>query len=148
MLNKLFEMGGCLMRLKCLRWLTSRRGWSPAKTIELKGDGAFDFEVVGEASYQKPFEGLAGGRWEHEADVLCRARLLPEATNAHDRNAVAVYVEGLKVAYLDRRKAAEYPFRCAAECNAVICGGWDRGPLDRGHFGLKLDLIWPPVQKT
>jgi hypothetical protein len=44
--------------------------------IELAGDGAFDFEVVREASYQKALEDLAGGRWEEEADVLCRARLL------------------------------------------------------------------------
>jgi hypothetical protein len=77
---------------------------------------------------------------------------VPEPANKFDQNAVAVFVKGKKVAYLARQHAAEYQnvlrsYKVGVEkinCKAIIVGGWDRGGDDRGHFGIKLDLGWPP----
>jgi hypothetical protein len=129
------------------RWLAqlfTRFSAGQARTVQLAGDGAFDFEVVGEARCQDVLALLAGGRSRNNADVKCRARLVREPNNKSDRRAVAVYIEGHRIAYLYRERAREYHVKGNAECNAVICGGWDRGPNDQGHFGVKLDLLWPP----
>lgn len=78
---------------------------------------------------------------------------MPENDNAHDRNAVAVYIGESKVGYLSRDKAASYRIGARdkkghlltkAECEAVVVGGWDRGDGDAGHYGVRLDILWPP----
>lgn len=134
-------------------WLRNRRkgGASPVADsrpvstplIELQGDGSFEFEIVGESFYQDALERLAGGRTEDGAEVEAVALLVPELTNPHDRNAVAVRILGYTVGYLSRSDALRYREACGvmpARCAALIVGGWDRGPDDQGHFGVKLDL--------
>lgn len=115
--------------------------------------------VVGESAYQGTLERLAGGRTIDG----CRDRdhtvvLLPEPTNRYDPNAVRAVVipwgasrgSGL-VGYLSRDDAIAYrPIidRLAAvgrlaACAASLTGGWDRGPGDRGHIGVRLHLDTP-----
>lgn len=111
--------------------------------IEFPGDGSFSFEIVGEAFYQAALERIAGGKTEDGVEVETPALLVPEPTNPHDHNAVAVQIFGHTVGYLSRPNAARY--RAAhglipASCTALIVGGWDRGPEDQGHFGVKLDI--------
>lgn len=120
--------------------------------FKLAGDGTFSFEVVGESHRQKALEDIAGGRSEDSAEVHCIAKLVPEPDNPNDRDAVRVEVEGYHVAYLSRKDAKRYKLQLSqleignsiGECNALVVGGWirDHGE-DTGHFGIKLDLVWP-----
>ena len=70
-----------------------------------------------------------------------------------DPKAVRIEIEGETVGYLSRENARDYrdalrraghPRLARATCKANIRGGWDRGPDDRGHFGVWLDI---PIQK-
>jgi HIRAN domain len=115
----------------------------------VSGDGSYRFEVVGESYYQVELERVVGGRTEDSARYKCVAILTPEPDNPYDPHAVCVTVDGFKVAHLSRDWAAKFNAVLAssryaqAACNALIVGGWDRGGDDRGHFGIKLDIILP-----
>jgi hypothetical protein len=64
--------------------------------------------------------------------------------NPYDPKAVRVDIANLTVGYLSREGARAWrssnrttnPYAC----NAVVRGGWDRGPDDQGSFGVWLDL--------
>jgi len=73
-------------------------------------DGAEDLEVVGESHYQENLWQLVGGRHnpEERVRVTACAALVPEPDNPYDANAVAVWVNGLKVGYLSRDDARRY----------------------------------------
>lgn len=105
--------------------------------------------IVGESHYQDALEAACGGRTVNGAAIpLVTALLVREPTNPYDRNAVRVDVGGQTVGYLDRQSAplfhgvldALHRTGRTATCRACVTGGWDRGILDRGHFGLELDL--------
>jgi hypothetical protein len=110
--------------------------------------GTFGLDVVGEASYQRAIEHLAGGRTVQGVSHACEAILVPEAGNPHDPMAVRVTIEGTTVGYLSRANAREYRAEIRRlgfdggvfACRALIVGGWDRGAGERGHFGVKLDV--------
>lgn len=132
------------------RILRSLRGGGPqarVDTLWVLGDGRFGIDVVGESNYQEELEEIAGGRRRHGVDLEITARLRPEDENPHDPQAVAVEIDGRKVGYLSRADARLFR-RQAGElitaearilCRGRIRGGWDRGPGDRGHFGVRLD---------
>ena len=71
-----------------------------------------------------------------------------EDSNPYDSKAVRVDIEQQTVGHLSRNVARGYRKRLkqaghpqlVSICDAVIRGGWDRGPDDRGHFGVWLDL--------
>jgi hypothetical protein len=113
----------------------------------IHGPGDFACEVVGESKYQHHLERIAGGRTEDSAELRKKAVLALEDDNPHDKNAVCVRIDGLRVGYLPRTMAKMYRKRLAEKnapighywCEAIIVGGWDRGD-DRGHFGVRLDL--------
>lgn len=117
----------------------------------LAGDGEYGFEVVGESHRQDALSAICGGPCEEGHEFYCVATLRPEPSNPHDRNAVAVDVEGRHVAYLAREDAVDFLSEVRRlgvvgrriECDAVINGGWDRGERGAGHFGVELDLVWP-----
>jgi hypothetical protein len=114
-------------------------------------------DVVGEGSYQGTLERLAGGRTVdggRNRDHV--AMILPEPTNPYDPAAVRVVVitpagVGATIGYLSREDAVAYRAvidRVAADgkvvaCRASLSGGWDRGPDDRGSFGVRLALDTP-----
>lgn len=110
-------------------------------------------EVVGEGSYQGTLERIAEGRTEDGPRVRDHtALLMPEPTNPYDPNAVRVVIgSGGTVGYLSRENAVAYrPLidRLAAAgkfvaCRACLSGGWDRGPDDRGSFGVRLFIDTP-----
>jgi hypothetical protein len=105
------------------------------------GDGKYRFEVVGASRYQEELEQIVGGRTEEGAEHYCGAILIPEPENQYDPNAVVIKISGSTVAYLRRAVAEQFKLLLsqrgylAAGCGAVIVGGWDRGPRDRGHLG-------------
>ena len=72
-------------------------------------EGAQDLEVVGESHYQENLWRLVGPR-RREARVrsdIC-ALLVPEDGNPYDANAVAIWIQGLKVGHLSRADARQY----------------------------------------
>jgi len=73
-------------------------------------EGREDLEVVGEASYQDNLWRIVGGRRSPDGRVreeVC-AVLAAEPDNPYDANAVAVWIQGLKVGYLSREDARRY----------------------------------------
>jgi len=102
-------------------------------------NGNFDFEVVGESSYQPALKKIANSATEN-----LTALLVPEPDNAHDKLAVAVYISALKVGYLSRDDAQDFHERLrdkglAAQitsCDVRIYGGGQKN-------GKKLMLgVW------
>jgi hypothetical protein len=123
---------------------------SSTRCAVILGDGEFRFPIVGESHYQIEIEAIAGGRSEDGArNLLVEATLAREPTNPYDPNAVVVKIENQTVGYLSRdtaklfcRALEESEFETVS-CEAVINGGWDRGPDDRGHFGVCLNAALP-----
>ncbi|MFN6952089.1 MAG: hypothetical protein ACK4NE_05805 [Albidovulum sp.] len=134
---------------------SSNRGpESPAEPLRLSGNWRYEQDVVGEASYQRELGAIAGPKSPDGVEVKRTAYLICEDANPHDKNAVAVMIDGRKVAYLSRQDAVEYrkslakldPSLPNAACRAKIVGGWERvrrNKVEQGHFGVKLDLVWP-----
>lgn len=121
-----------------------------AGTLHLEGDGDFAFDVVGEGNYQAALSQICGGKCEDGHELEVTAQLVPEPANPYDKNAVAVVIQGHKVAYFARDDAGQFQARMrrhgtgrAFSCDAMIVGGWKRdrrGEIDEGSFGVKLDL--------
>lgn len=119
------------------------------KAVKLMGGSVVP--AVGEASYVKAFERICGPRCPNGYDLAVQATLAAEPDNPYDGNAVAIYVGSEKVGYLGRNVAAPYQALLLdlhrrdayAWCAASICGGWDNGGGDTGHFGITLDLAPP-----
>jgi hypothetical protein len=130
------------------------RSRSPSTTIptnpvgSLQGPGTYEIEVVGESHYQPALTSICGGRSEKSVKKHVQATLVLEDENPHDSQAVRIDVNDKTVGYLPRHSACEYRIRLReagyphllGHCNAEIRGGWDRGPQDRGYFGIWLDL--------
>ena len=121
------------------------------RIVRLQESERFGIKVVGTSRYQDRLSALVGGRKADGADNYRQARLIPEPNNPRDKHTVRVAVGGRTVGYLSREHALEYLSRlralgvsgCMAECHAHIVGGWDDGAGDRGHFGVRLNLVWP-----
>jgi HIRAN domain len=109
-------------------------------------DGNDDLEVVGESDYQKNLWRLVGPRWPDERvrHPVCVV-LIAEDDNPYDANAVAVWVQGLKVGHLSRANARRYRpgllslqrrYGQPVALNGVIVGGGIRedGPGRLGVF--------------
>jgi HIRAN domain len=129
-------------------------------------EGREDLEVVGEASYQDNLWRIVGGRRAPDGRVReeVYAILAAEPDNPYDGNAVAVWIQGLKVGYLSREDARRYrPGLLALEQQhgkpialaGVIAGGGMRadGPgrlgvfleHDPADFGLRPMPMSPPA---
>jgi HIRAN domain-containing protein len=115
----------------------------------IRGPGQFLINVAGESFYQDSFIALCGPRSEDGVSIPVRALLELQDDNPHDKLAVKVSIDGRQVGHLPREAARA--FRRAVrygklsehelfECAALICGGWDRGGRQVGHFGVRLDL--------
>ena len=115
----------------------------------IRGPGHYPINVAGESFYPQAFAALCGPRAQEPVNIEVRAQLALQDDNEHDKHAVRVSIQGHQVGHLPREaarafrrtvrygKLSEYE---VFECAAIICGGWDRGPGDRGDFGVRLDL--------
>lgn len=117
------------------------------RRIGLAGNGRYRTEIVGESHYQAALTKIVGGRSRAGHDHQCVALLVPEPKNPHDRNAVGVLIDGMKVGHLSRLDAERFRLRdldlVPLTCAAKVVGGWRTNQHDSGHFGVKLDLVWP-----
>lgn len=102
-------------------------------------------DVVGESQFQPALKRLKGN---HEHDRKVVAHLVPDPGNAHDPNAVCVEIGGHLVGYLPRERAAEYRLNAPGRCSAKIVGGFELDDGAMAHFGVKLNLSWPPKFRT
>ncbi len=129
-------------------WLTGKRQLPSQVDVFLPGPGDFGVEVVGESHYQPAIEDAAGGRTEESCEQIVDAFLVLEDSNPYDAKAVQVRINGQVCGHLSRENARQYRMQLkaiglphvTARCKAMIVGGWDRGPDDRGFFGVRLDL--------
>jgi len=139
-----------------MRWLNNLlRSPSPTtadspKEVEAKvfKGRARRVEIVGEAHYERELARIAGPKTPNGMHMYVVARLVPEPTNRHDRNAVAAVINGCTVGYLSRKQAMSF-HRAMNErgfggsslvgFRARIHGGWLR-PDDEGHYSVTLLL--------
>lgn len=108
----------------------------------LPRSGSYNFDIVGEASYQDTLDRLAGGKTDAGVHVQKLATLLMEKNNPFDANAVRVDIEGQTVGYLSRAHAQRFRKtinRSNCVCPALITGGWKRAG-SKGNYGVKLDF--------
>jgi hypothetical protein len=115
----------------------------------MDGVGYYWVDVAGESFYPDSFAALCGDRSIFGADMKVRARLELEDSNPHDKCAVRVMINGYQVGHLSREHARAFrrlvrygPLSVHEifECAGLICGGWDKGDGNVGHFGVRLDL--------
>jgi hypothetical protein len=131
-----------------LAWLRRSLGISSAtSTIAVAnvGHGGFNFEVVGEHSYQNDLRKVSAGRVERGERIIVGCRLRYEI-NSHT-HAPAVRVDtsgGRTVGYFPAEKAALYASAFyelergghIGECQGVLVGGQP----DKPSFGIWLDF--------
>ena len=135
-----------------------------AQVVLLEGDE--DLEVVGESFYQPNLWHLAGAQpGQGRVRTGICAVLVAEDDNPYDPNAVAVWIDGLKVGHLSRENAQRYRPGLLAQQQAqgrpialagVITGGGIRsdGPgmlgvflqHDPEDFGLRRHPLPPPPE--
>lgn len=115
----------------------------------IRGPGKYRVDVAGESFYDESFKELVGDRTISGARIEVAARLELCDDNPYDKQAVRVTIKGYQVGHLSREDARAFRrlvrYGALAEheefaCAARICGGWDRGEGDTGHFGVRLDL--------
>lgn len=119
-----------------LRWRLSPRN----RVANFEGQGRqYAVNIVGESHYLANLKRIAGlGEVRH----ACTASLVIEHGNPHDKNAVAVYIDGLQVGYLRRQYAKHFRAQLAqlnateGQCPALIIGGG----RNRKNLGVWLDL--------
>jgi len=106
-------------------------------------------DVVGESFCQDAIEAVSGGRTEDGGAVpLVTAQLVREPDNPYDPNAVRVDIGGQCCGHIPRADARDYHSTInalaaigrPASCRAWLTGGWQRGILDKGYFGIRLDV--------
>jgi len=79
-----------------------------AKAPVLKGDGKFDYKVVGSIPFAKNFDAIRMSRRIYFVEpTKIEVLLLPQPANAERRNAVAVTIDGKVLGYVPAREASE-----------------------------------------
>lgn len=123
--------------------------------VFVRGDGTFDQEIVGEASYQDALIAIAGAKSDESAEFEAIAVLVPEPNNPYDADAVCVQIDGKVVGYLSRSDAKLHRQALSeaglglssVACRALIVGGWAREDDDEAieevNYGVELDLVYP-----
>lgn len=101
----------------------------------------FSVQIVGESHYQNHLTILCGERSREGVNMVLRADVLPDSSNKFDHEAVRIDIDGLTVGYLARDAAPQWRRQFGSnpvQCDALIRGGWYRGPQDEGMFGVRL----------
>lgn len=125
---------------------------SPDGSLIYEGPDYFDFNIVGELSYQSALAEITGGPTPDGHQHTCKAILIIDDTNEKDKSAVRVEIEEKTVGYLSRKHAKEWRSamtraklgKASVTVPAQIVGGWTRparkSSAPTGLFGVKLDL--------
>jgi hypothetical protein len=116
-----------------------------------------EVRAVGESYYQDALEAVSGGRTPFGTRTrLLTVLLVREPDNPFDENAVRVEAGGATLAHLSRDDAPRFHAildRLAgtglpASCRAMLTGGWDYGPSDRGRIGISVFTGRRPAKRT
>jgi hypothetical protein len=103
--------------------------------------------VVGESHYQNVLQALHQENGGEDDDAKAVAALVPEPDNAFDINAVRIEIDSHTVGYLSQEMALQYR-KAVGEgiglCSAKIVGGFELYDGSMAHYGVKLNLAWPP----
>lgn len=100
----------------------------------------YNFNIVGEGSYQSNLKKIAGPKEEQSKFHQCSAKVTSEPTNKFDKNAIKVEINGMLVGYLSRVDAQKLVGRRVNKVvSAVIDGGWDNSDGE-GSYGVKLAI--------
>lgn len=102
----------------------------------------YQYEIVGEQSFQKNLEKIAGKKSEISKSLEMMARVVSEPTNKFDKNAIKVEINGLTVGYISKNEAATVSKQAKnidRRVPAIIVGGWSDKESE-GSFGVKLCL--------
>lgn len=82
------------------------------KVAMVNGDGSYSFsDVVGESNYRQALKSLIGEGTDQErmnGEVFRHAYLVPEPTNAFDKNAIQVRMGEYVVGYIAKSRTTEF----------------------------------------
>jgi len=122
----------------------------------VRGPESFAVAAVGESNYQAALWSVVRDQTPSDRGyhMEVTARLVPEAENAYDANAIQVFIEAALVGYLSRDDAEDYePYITELldaadhiECAGLIRGGFLTDSGARASLGIWLDL--PPADDT
>lgn len=100
----------------------------------------YDFDIVGEQSYQQNLAKISGLKELRSKHFECYALVVSEPSNKFDKNAIRVEINGLIVGYIPKEKAkklSKYSIRKTVP--ALINGGW-KDDYSEGNYGVKLAI--------
>jgi len=126
------------------KWLRLSSAADPLVLV-IVGNGAFNFEVVGQQSYQDHLSRVSAGRVEKGERIIVGCRLRYEVNPYTHTPAVRVDIAGGQtVGYFPAEQAALYASPLEklersgriAECQGVLVGGQPDNP----SFGIWLDF--------
>ena len=107
-------------------------------------EDSWPLDTVGESHYQDNLITICGPYRREGGETEVRAVLCRDPNNPHDKNAIRVEVDGLKVGHIPREQAKRLSEQMRedgidrAECGARIRGGWRTNQHDEGFYGVKL----------
>lgn len=121
---------------------------APEPAFDWPEIGGFEVEVTGESHYQGALQAIAGAHGDDAAELETKALLVPDDANPYDNKAVKVLVQGRQVGHLSREDARSYRRRLAAkkqgmvaaQCGALVMGGFIGRDGKRASYGVRLDL--------
>jgi len=108
----------------------------------------YNFEIVGEASYQTALKSIAGKKTEDSKKVFLGATVQHEPKNPYDSNAFKVSISNQTVGYFSSKDAIKFKefltskkmdLHAIYQVDAVIVGGW-KDDDGEGQYGVKLKL--------
>ena len=133
---------GALIVIVLFAQRSRREVQNPSREPESDIDvGRFNVQVFGESHYQNHLTSLCGERSSEGVIIVLRADVVPDSSNKFDHEAVRVDIGGLTVGHLPRDAAPQWRRQFGTnpiQCEALIRGGWYRGPQDEGMFGVRL----------
>lgn len=121
---------------------------APEPAFDWPEIGGFEVEVTGESHYQSALQAIAGVHGDDAVELETKALLVPDDGNPYDDKAVKVLVQGRQVGHLSREDARSYRRRLAAkkqgavaaQCGAMVMGGFIGRDGKRASYGVRLDL--------
>lgn len=86
----------------------SQLGSPPARSISIESES--ETEVVGESFYKENLFKLLDFSISNDRDPVYWATLVPETNNKYDHEAVAIYINNLKVGHLSQFEASDFHY--------------------------------------
>lgn len=121
-------------------WVVIRNKNKVDKATPSQNEVSYNYDIVGEQSYQKNLKKIAGPKEQLSKFYKCVAKVTSEPSNKYDKDAIKVEINGLLVGYLNRSEAQKLSGKNINKTVlAVINGGWNDGDSE-GSYGVKLAI--------